>query len=78
MKLKIDADIPDRWVPVFLGFLKRLEYCGAIGTSRKTTIYADGDGDFRPKFEVRSDGGELPAPAEPAEDIRGNQVFDAG
>ena len=77
MRLTIIADIPDRWVPTFLGFLDRLRYCGSVGMSRNTTIYADGDGDFQPKFDITSDC-ELPTPSEPSEDIRGNQVFDAG
>ena len=77
MRLRIEADIPDRWVPVFLGFLERLRYCGSIGLSRKTTIYADGDGDFRPKFKIEAED-ELPEPAKPIEDISGNQLFDAG
>ena len=77
MKLNVVADIPDRWVPAFLGFLNRLQYCGAVGMSRNTSIYADGDGDFRPKFEVSADC-DLPLADAPTEDVRGNQVFDAG
>lgn len=77
MRLRIDADIPDRWVGVFLGFLKRLEYCGRIGMSRKTTIYADGDGDFRPTFTITADS-QMPDVAAPIEDDRGEQLFDAG
>ena len=77
MKLRIDAEIPDRWVPVFLGFLERLRLCGSVGMSRVTSFFADGDGDFRIKFDVTSDS-EIPKPAGPVEDFNGTQLFDAG
>lgn len=64
-----------RWVPHFLGMLKRMQYLGAIGSSRNTTIFADGDGDFRPKFEWSC---EDYVPAEPVSDKGGNALFDAG
>lgn len=44
-----------RWVPHLLGFFHRMEELGNIGSSRMIGFYADGDGDFRPSFEV---GGE--------------------
>ena len=78
MRLQINATIPDRWVPHFIGFLERLQYLGNIGCSRNTAIYADGDGDFRPKFEISSVDGELPEAAEPVRDSDGYQLFDAG
>jgi hypothetical protein len=40
----------ERWVPFFLGMLKRMEYLGGIGSSRNVILFSDGDGDFRPKF----------------------------
>lgn len=65
----------DRWVPHFLGFLKRLESLGKMGASRATAIYADGDGDFQPKFTWDTDI----APAQAySEDADGGQLFDAG
>lgn len=41
-----------RWAKQFLGMLKWFQMLGSIGASRDITIYADGDGDFRPKFEM--------------------------
>lgn len=78
MRLQINADIPDRWVPHFVGFLERLQYLGAVGCSRTTSIFADGDGDFRPRFEISSIDGDVPQAAAPSEDFSGRQVFDAG
>ena len=52
MKLNIEAEIDYRWVGTFLTFLKRLEHNGDIGHSSLIGFYADGDGDFRPKFKV--------------------------
>ena len=44
-----------RWASQFLGMLKMMQYLGGIGGSREVTFYADGDGDYRPKFETTSD-----------------------
>ena len=32
--------------------LKEMERLGNIGSSKKVGIYSDGDGDFRPKFDI--------------------------
>lgn len=52
MKLNIEVEINNRWAATFLTFLKRLEHNGDIGHSSLIGFYADGDGDFRPKFKV--------------------------
>ena len=52
MKLNIEIEMDARWVNTFLTFLKRLEHNGDIGHSSLIGFYADGDGDFRPKFKV--------------------------
>jgi hypothetical protein len=44
-----------RWVPHFLGMLKLMQSFGSMGCSRVIGFYADGDGDFRPKFTWDSD-----------------------
>lgn len=49
-----------RWVPHFLGMLKTMQQLGSLGSSRQVTLFADGDGDFRPKFEWDK---TLPEPA---------------
>lgn len=66
--------MPDRWVPHFLGMLKRMEYLGRIGSSRKVTFYSDGDGDFRPAFTWNVDI----KTAGPRWEPDGNAFFDAG
>lgn len=76
----ITVTMRKRWVPHFLGMLKRMQYLGGIGASRKVAIYSDGDGDFRPKFSWPN---YLPEPAAPkvGADDRDNvrdQLFDAG
>ena len=63
-----------RWAPQFVSMLKRMQYLGSIGSSRKTAIYADGDGDFRPDFLVSEDFPEV----EPVQESDGDTFFDAG
>lgn len=64
-----------RWTPHFLAMLKTMQQYGSWGCSRMLSFYADGDGDFRPKFEwpknLNSDG-------KPVKDDRGNRTWDAG
>ena len=51
-KFNIECEIPERWVDYFCSFLKHLERNGNIGHSALVGFYADGDGDFRPKFNI--------------------------
>ncbi len=51
----IKVTMNERWVDDFCSMLKWMEYCGNIGHSSVTGFYADGDGDFRPKFEIDTD-----------------------
>jgi len=81
-KFTIDCEMNERWVPHFLGMLKKMEYLGNIGSSRTVGIYSDGDGDFRPKFGWGSD---LPLTAKPMEEESPGKsprddgyMFDAG
>ena len=48
----IKVTMKDRWVDDFCSFLKYMESCGSAGHSSLVGFYADGDGDFRPKFEI--------------------------
>ena len=57
-----------RWAEQFLGLLKWWQMLGSIGSSRITLFFADGDGDFRPKFEMP---GNI-APADPQ--MTGNEI----
>lgn len=64
-----------RWVPHFLAMLKKMQQYGGMGCSRYVSIYSDGDGDFRPKFEWDD---ALPSEANPINDDNGNVTYDAG
>lgn len=46
----IHVSMEERWIPYFQSFLKYMESMGSIGHSAMVGFYADGDGDFRPKF----------------------------
>lgn len=52
MKFTIKCVMDDKWVSPFLSMLKFMEHCGDVGQSRSVCILADGDGDFRPKFDT--------------------------
>jgi hypothetical protein len=52
MKIIIECEMKDRWVPHFLGMLKTMWNLGNLGGSRVVAIYSDGDGDFHPKFKI--------------------------
>lgn len=71
----IEVEMKERWIPHFLSMLKYMESLGQIGSSRKVCMFADGDGDFRPKFRWNKN---LPSKAEPMEDNSGNRTYDAG
>ena len=51
IELNIKAFIDERWVNDFCSMLKHMELCGNIGHSSVVAFYANGDGDFRPRFE---------------------------
>lgn len=63
-----------RWAWQFLGMLNYMQALGSIGSSREVTLFADGDGDFRPKFKYD----ETIPRALAAKNNDGNVVFDAG
>ena len=46
----VQCTMKRRWVPHFLGMLKKMQWLGSVGSSRDVTFMSDGDGDFRPKF----------------------------
>lgn len=51
VELNIKVTMNERWVNDFCSMLKWMESCGNLGHSSVVGFYADGDGDFRPKFE---------------------------
>lgn len=73
-KFTIDCQMEERWIPHFMSMLKRMEMLGNIGSSRTVGIYADGDGDFRPKFNANIEYDAV----EPDGENNGNAVYDAG
>ena len=51
VEFTVKMKMRENWVPVFYSMLKRMEELGSLGSSRTVSIFSDGDGDFRPKFE---------------------------
>jgi len=64
-----------RWAIQFLSMLKCMQYYGGLGCSREVGMYADGDGDYHPKFEWDID---IDSDANPVRDEDGNKLYDAG
>lgn len=52
IKFNIEVTMEERWVNDFCSMLKKIESNSNIGHSSTIAIYADGDGDFRPKFKI--------------------------
>lgn len=48
----ITVTMKERWVDDFCSMLKWMESCGDRGHSSFVGFYADGDGDFRPEFDI--------------------------
>ena len=53
--ITIQATMDERWVDDFCSFLKYMERCGNIGHSSIVGFYSDGDGDFKPKFDINTE-----------------------
>ena len=50
--INVKCSIPEQWVNHFCSFLKEMERNGNNGHSAVIGFYCDGDGTFRPKFEI--------------------------
>ncbi len=48
----INCKMKRSWMNTFCSFLKMMENFGHDGMSRDLIFYCDGDGDFRPKFDL--------------------------
>lgn len=48
----VQCTMDERWVDAFCSMLHYMENCGNKGHSSLIGFYADGDGDFRPNFEI--------------------------
>jgi hypothetical protein len=75
LQFNITVTMPKRWIPHFLAMLKYMQYLGSVGSSRKVSLYADGNGDFRPCFDFHP---SLASDAKPIADPGGNREYDAG
>lgn len=53
-KFTIECEIPERWVNDFCTMLMTMQSFGRAGRSDVVGIYADGDGDFRPTFNINT------------------------
>lgn len=73
-KFTITIEMGERWIPHFMSMLKYMQWLGSVGSSRTVAIYADGDGDFNPKFEADIEWEER----KPVSDNSGNRIYDAG
>ncbi|HDG7527511.1 TPA: hypothetical protein PFR81_002006 [Clostridioides difficile] len=54
-EITIKIKMEERWINDFCSMLKMMENLGNVGSSKIVGIYSDGDGDFRPKFEIDTD-----------------------
>ena len=52
IEFEIKCKMKRSWMNTFCSFLKTMEKFGKNGCSRDMIFYCDGDGDFRPKFEL--------------------------
>jgi hypothetical protein len=75
VKFTIECEMGVRWVPHFLAMLRYMQKLGGMGSSRKVSFYADGDGDFHPKFKWDD---ALPSDAKPISSRDGDNYYDAG
>lgn len=55
VEFNIKVTMNERWVDDFCSMLNYMQSCGNIGHSSVVGFYTDGDGDFRPKFEIDYD-----------------------
>ena len=53
VKFTVQCEMEERWIDDFCSFLNYIQSCGEQGHSALIGFYADGDGDFRPKFKFR-------------------------
>lgn len=54
-KLTVEMDVTPAQAIVLQEMFKYWNHLADIGSSRRTTFYVDGDGDFRPKCKVTTD-----------------------
>ena len=72
----IEVTMEERWIDHFCSRLKYLARCGDVGRSEIVALYSDGDGDFRPKFEIGTDFNITNSRASLARNV--TTLYDAG
>ena len=73
----IKCTMSERWVDEFCSMLRLMERDGNIGHSEIIAFFADGDGDFNPKFEIGIDYNNIPR-IDCATKKEITRMFDAG
>ena len=73
-KFTIEVEMEERWIDDFCSMLKEMERLGNIGSSKKVGIYSDGDGDFRPKFNIDTEYSKVL----PIINTNEEKIYDAG
>ena len=75
----IEVTMKDRWVNDFCSMLAWMQKCGNLGHSSIVGLYADGDGDFRPKFKINTEWEKTAGIWSRYKELRPPEVlFDAG
>lgn len=72
----IEVTMNERWINNFCSMLKYMEKCGNMGHSEIVSFYADGDGDFRPHFNIDTNFNLVPAKSRISRDV--TILYDAG
>lgn len=78
-KFTIECEMEERWVDYFCSMLKNMQYNGEVGHSGSITLFSDGDGDFRPKFDIKTNFNRVdPIRAMDAPFDENGKFYDAG
>lgn len=81
-KFTIECEMEERWVPHFMGMLAHMQHIGNIGASEMLAFFADGDGDFNPRFVYDFPETTIPyhpgIPMHARQPIQVDRLFDAG
>jgi hypothetical protein len=67
-----------RWAAQFIGMLQYMQKLGSWGSSRDVSFHADGDGDYRPRFQFVGDLPEANEGREIGVRDSGKRHWDAG
>jgi hypothetical protein len=73
-KFIIECEVPESWVNDFCTMLYTMQHFGNQGSSRVVGIYSDGDGDFRPRFNIKT----AYTKTVPLDKYKPMRIFDAG